>query len=707
MITVVIYDSSLKHLTVDEQSRFERLFQPFKDRGEGKYSVRLCKWDRTGKRIDDAVPTLYQSIEGHTVWRAIVVTDRPHDENAAPIIVNPYDFEHPYPVDTDGNQIVPDLIRLSHMLCGYPPLGVLGYRTAYAYYDPEFSEHRYILDPSGKIVYQDEFNGMPDEEKEALLNAIDPNIEILEDDLELLTIEERYPPEVEEEHRAKTKLYSLRENRPEEVILLTLCEIPDYDYDEVIGRLRESKASNVPVDYCRKHNYPSGCRFLAYDIRNQKHTLYKRDLWKFWMLALTLAVNEVPSTSLQAHQLYKADVKINPHALGMVYERYLNKLTAIHAGLNEMKAPAMEEVTDAGIDLVPTQKVTVTFNYISDDRLAVGTSGIGFTSNCPKPEKDLWEERTQGCRKVIENALTKPREVVAFRAAEMRERIGYFMGKEHLLDRFEVDAIERRVDELEPHVMNAMVFGQLDVKAYRKETAQADSKVRKVLGTRLTRRNAVELGLIALFVYLCGFVPYLINTARIDIPTLGVSSALVGIALLIMALCSLTVLWFLRRGLIRRIKEYNKTNRSMMDRINAGADVFSDYFTNVCTYMYAKSLLTGVILKKDNTDRQEKLKKAHLRMIREERETADEICALYDVALNIPPATPYFIDFDTNRAHPHENRLYLLSANSEEETLELGNTGEMLYAPYSFIKGIELERVNINAINHPRGGCRS
>ena len=707
MLTVIIIDSKSKHLNDEEHSRLERLIRPFRDGGESECSVRLCKWVREGKSIDAAVPTLYQSIEGHPIWRAIVVTDRPHEENEASSFVNPYDFAYPYPTDTDGSPILPDLLRLSYMLAGYPTLGVLGYKDAYAYYDPDYREYRYMKDADGKTVYKDEFDEITDEGKrERLVDSIDPDLDITEEDLTCVTIEEKHPPEVEEAHRRNTRMYSFRENHPVVLILLTLCDVPDYDYDEVARRAGSHKQGDTD-DCFRKHNYPNGCRFLYYDIRNTRHTLYRRDLWKFWLLALTLAVNDMPSTSMQAHHLYKADIDIDPNALSSVYEQYLTKLAAVQAGLNEIRPPAIEESPDSGMDLVPTQRVAVTFDYISDDRLEVGMSGIGLASNCPQPEAVLWEERTRDCRKIVENALIKPKKVVALRAAETRERIDSYAGKEHLLDRFEVEAIERRIDELEPNVMNSMVFGKLDTNAYRKEAAQADAKVRKILGGRLTKRSIVELGAFALFVYLCGFAPYLVNAARMSIPTFGASFALVGVALLILALGALITLCFLRRRLLKVIKAYNKANREMLDRINEGADVFSDYFTNVCTFMFAKALMAGAVMKNDSIERQEKLKKEHLRMIRTEQKAAHGIFELYDVSLNIPQASPMFIDLEANQAHPHENKLYVLHRNSENETLRLGNTGEMLYAPYMFITGIDLERVNVHTAHHSRKGRKA
>jgi hypothetical protein len=696
MFTVVIYDSKL-NLSVEEHSRMERLFRPFTDNSEGVSSVCLCKWEKTGQKIDDAVPTLYQSIAGHPLWRAIVVAERSYGGTAPSVDgANPYDFELPYSTNDEGEPIVPDIIRLTYMLSGYPPLGVLGYRNAYAYFDPEKKERQYIYDADGEVVYQSEFDSMPASEKRKLLNSIDANIEITEEDLVRVVAKEKHPAEVEEKHREKTRLYAFRDERPQEVILLTLYETPDYECDDMGWCREEGQGKEEPDDFCLKHNYPSNCRFLAYNIRNQRHTLYKRDLWKFWLLALTFSVNDLPGTSLQAHQLYKANLDIDQTKLRFVFERYLMKLSAAQAALHEIKLPAMEEVYDAETSLVPLQKVSVMFDSISDDRLVVGTTRIGFAADCPQSEIELWKERTSGCRKVIEEALLKPRERVAFRAAEMRERIDSFADREHLLDRFEVEAVERRIEELEPQVMNAKVYGKLDVNAYRQEAAQADEKVRKVMATRLARRNIVALGIIALLVYLCGFAPYLISAARISEPIFGAALLLAGSALFLLAICIVAVLWMLHRRLIKAIKKYNQTNRNMINRINEGAYDFSEYFTNVCTYMFAKSLLIGAVLKKDKNDTQEKLKKAHLRMIHEEKETAKHLCALYGVELNIPPAPPdfNFIDFEANRACPSENRLYLLPPNSESETLRLGNTGEMLYAPYMFLERIDLECVN-------------
>jgi len=157
----------------------------------------------------------------------------------------------------------------------------------------------------------------------------------------------------------------------------------------------------------------------------------------------------------------------------------------------------------------------------------------------------------------------------------------------------------------------------------------------------------------------------------------------------------LIVLFSLRGRLKKILKGYNKNIRNMLDTVNKGAEIFSDYFTNICTYMYAHSLLSGVVLKKDNDYSSGKLQKAHLKTIDNEKKAKEALCSLYDIKMNVPSVSPAYIDLDAINVPPAESHLYELIPSADKRTLKLGNTGEFLEAPYNFITGIDLIREEI------------
>jgi len=301
-----------------------------------------------------------------------------------------------------------------------------------------------------------------------------------------------------------------------------------------------------------------------------------------------------------------------------------------------------------------------------------------------------------------------------------------------VLDRFQKERILKRISELEPQVINASVYGMLNADAYMAEMADAGVAVRKSLGLRLTKRNVLLISLSSLLVFLCGFLPYMVNSARISGSAFGASFSLTIIALSLLTAGGLLVLWFLRRRLVEKLKTYNKTVRTIFDRVNRGAQVYAGYFSSICTYMYAKSLLSGVTLKRDNDYKERKMLNAHLSFLEREIEAGKELCSLHGVPSNASSMSNVFVDISESvfSESPSASHFYELARYKGENTMKLTaslktqqsrnylynssrnewdqyDTGVTLDAPYSFIVSLNIAREEIYDEEeiHDKGGA--
>jgi hypothetical protein len=319
---------------------------------------------------------------------------------------------------------------------------------------------------------------------------------------------------------------------------------------------------------------------------------------------------------------------------------------------------------------------------------------FGLASDCPISETQFWNDHIQGTKLTIDNILSAPQEIAVNKALETRRKTYDFSGREQVLDRFQIERIHKHIDELEATVINANVYGMLDTDQYIAEVTEAGDDVRKNMGFRLTKRNVLLISVFSLLIYLCGYIPYLINSAKTSLSSLGASVGLVIVSLVLLAAGGLLTLWFLRLRLMNVIKTYNKTVRAIFDRVNNGAKVYSDYFSSVCTYMYARSLLSGVILKHDNDFIEKKIQNAHLAVLESEIAKGKELCTLFEVPVSAALKNETFISVNENllSQSPANCQLYELLQYKSKNTVELGNTGETLNAPYSFIAGISLVR---------------
>jgi len=228
------------------------------------------------------------------------------------------------------------------------------------------------------------------------------------------------------------------------------------------------------------------------------------------------------------------------------------------------------------------------------------------------------------------------------------------------------------------------------------------------------------ISLSSLLIYLCGYIPYLINSAKISWPVFRWASVLVIITLVILSGGGFLIILFLRNRLVKKIKNYNKDVFNIFNSVKNSARIFSSYFSNVCTYMYARSLLSGVILKKNKDFSVTEIYKEHLKCIENEFKEYTKLCEMYGVPLNISEGNGVFVDINDEllKKLPSQSNFYELNKFMEKNTVkltssvkikqtrkyltnknndhwDLHDTGITLDAPYSFITGLNLVREEI------------
>ena len=767
MHTVIITDPHTTSLFAD----YSHLFAPF-FRESGK-SVGHCRWHKGCEVIDSAVPELYKEIKGHPEWRAIILV-RPdqkdlHDPD------NPFDFECYHDGASSGDErgfLLRDkpaeLVRLTYMLAGFPPLGIKGYQTAFFYRDIKKGTDNECL-YNGKPILQsdsekdinnavqkrlkeeykklqEEYKTKEEKDKSDFQKELDDRIKIItiEEErkyndarksiderlkrfsnlgsIKLKLIEIPYASEERKKHKDLTEKYAFKENRPAEVLILSIREQYSYDErEEVFTEVRRAWQFHDETDSSDFWKvYPNSCRFLCYDLINPAHTLHARELQRFFFLTLTLAVNQIPGRSLQAYLLYRVNLQIDADELGHIYEKYLENLLSFQEIIQERMSRVPELTQDKKKEMVPAQYISVSFDSIEESDVKAKGGKFGLARDCPADEVRFWNEHIEGTRHTIGNILYAPREIVAEKALETRQKTDAFTGIEQVLDRFQFDRVQKRINELEYKIFNTNLYGMLDAGTYRAEVAKAGEAVRKYINHRLTKRGILFISIGSFSAFLFGFVPYLVNSAKSGGLTFTAAFGLVLAACLLLGGGALLTLWFLRGGLIKKIQGYNKDVTDIFSRVKKSADVFSGYFSDICTYMYARSLMSGVTLKKDNDDTAAAIQNAHLDFLKSEIEKNKSICSLYGAELNISSGKGSLVNIDEELLGkwPSKCQFYELSPCNEKNTVKLTtspitqqtmsnstdksyeeweqyNTGITLDAPYSFIASINLVREEI------------
>jgi hypothetical protein len=749
--TVIITDPQ----TTKEFAKYKHLYAPFlADRGG---SVSHCLWHKIGTEIKSAVPGLYDAIKGHPEWRAIIVVKSPSQEiindpnnpEALNDNNNPFDFVCNSPSELSRFDMATKpnrspLVCLTHMLAGLPSLGVIGYETAFVYKDEKTGKIKNCL-KDGKPILRSDYDKERDEAKRNYkkeckakgINPIQSELEEKEREVnikykEILSQYDNYRQELfwipfsddyRKEYQNLAEKYAFDENRPVEVLILSTREQSTFDEREEtresIERAWQFFDEIESSDFWKV--YPNTCRFLCFDLINENHTLYTCEYWKFFLLALSLAVNEeIPGHALQAYHLYKADLQIDGKKLELVYNPYIENLMSFQEVLQERMTHIPELTIEKNKELVPEHYISVGFGHIDENKVKTKNDIFGLSTDCPKDEAEYWHEHMQNISQIVANILFAPQEIVAEKALETRLNVDNFANTEQVLDRFQTRRIEKRIVELEPYVVNSKLFKLLDTDVYNKEIEKSAEKVQKHIKIRITKRNVIIISACSLFVYLCGYIPYLINSAKESWAVFGTAIMLVFITLILLSGIGFITLCLFNRKFKNIINLYNKEVSDVFDRVKKSARVFSDYFSKLCTYMFARSLLTGIVLKKDNDFNNKQKLKEHLEHLNSEIEKVKNICSLYDVDINtaIPHRSFENITDKLLEESPKESQFYELPPFEDKNTMKLTaaptiklarklltsknndqwdqyDTGLTLNAPYSFISGINLAREEI------------
>ena len=86
-----------------------------------------------------------------------------------------------------------------------------------------------------------------------------------------------------------------------------------------------------------------------------------KELMEFWLAVLTLTVNPIPASTLQAYKLYRLGVKISDEGLSDVLNEHLNKMEAAYAFVQERLRMRPEYSFEEEEDVVEKQHIPVVF----------------------------------------------------------------------------------------------------------------------------------------------------------------------------------------------------------------------------------------------------------------------------------------------------------------------------------------------------------
>lgn len=642
MHTVIIKNERSSLLFQD----FKNLFLPYVESGQ----ISFCDWNESGTDVDSSVPGLYASISGKKEWRALIVLHPEDFEDQNGKIIfdekNPYDYEVNFEKDGPMTEESPiPLVRLTNMLGGLPPLGV---------------------------------------------RSVEEVVAEEESDVKSVYVAEEYDEEIQRKYKTLQKVYQFKGIPPAEIVLVTTRRrSPDktkLELKQVWKHNYESESSR----FWERNGYPDLCRFVCFDMNRIDETSFEKEKFGFWMVVLTLAINQIPPSSLQAYRLYKMNVDISEEELtknlNYYYERLCSANRSVARGISKIPETSFGEEEQ----ILTPQQMPAIIDAFYEGKLMVHPEKIGLSKDCPQYEQYFWTRETGAAKKNLEEFLKQPRRSVDKAAFLTRSKTESFRDKEYDLDKFQVEDLHEMMEDLEAEIIHADIRHRLDFKRFKKELEEPEKEVYKEISTRMTRGKTILVGVLAILFFGIGFLPGI--QAGLKERAGGKMFLLAFLVMLLLSVASVGILFWFRRHLKRKMVEFNNIMLDIQFRVNESAEVFEHYFTSVCTFMKAKSIDRGVKLSRRSTSSTKNLLRAHNLAIGNAIDRIMRWSAAFHIQImgdTLMGDEGYF----NYEILPEKNDLYRL--RMEESFMMLGYTGDKLEAPYNFVTRAWIDREEI------------
>lgn len=590
MFTVILLSEDIRR----QFEGWKELFLPFVEDGR----IAFCEWeqDTQTRSLSSAIPELADAIRGHEEWRLLVIGTGTEGQTPGASVdpENPFDYAMNWSMglnsgpEAQGSTIsessIP-LVRLSHMLLGFPELGVRSFVPETSYWDRDRQVRVFL----GEYVALRVSDGLSEEQATQEFHDLLPT----RNDVQVHYAQGQLEPDEERAYRRLVKAYETRQSRPSEVVFVGVRDPnPPRPVDELRAAWKRSEKYQASR-FAERNGYHPACRFMVYDLHSEDHTAYELDEFKFWLSVLTIAINDLPSSAIQTERLYSIDVSVDPDLLSKSLNEHMAQLTQVRDRLDrEIRRPRTMTRLEVA-DYLEEIPVEVSFEHLNGDDLYVHTEGYGLASDRPSSEMVRWEIGYTEVEAAAEVFNRKPKRVLAKAVEGTRESQQSAPELDEPLTSIEKEELEEELTERVKRLSEATTRDILDRQRLHQVLRSHQRTIRRAILERMSAGTiwlaSVGVGL----VWLLAFVPFLWQAVSQGGVAVLESLLVVGVIALILASVALALLVLMRRKLVGLMREFNRALRGYVGAVKDGAAIFGEFLTDIETYMKGKALLAS------------------------------------------------------------------------------------------------------------------
>lgn len=678
------------------RARFDRwsvLFEPF----EADHSLAICDWNRRspGDTLAQAVPQLSEAILGKSEWRAVVLDmalDEP-DAFSGADPENPFDYLENMGVDPISGRPREQLnltrsphalIRLAHMLLGYPDMGTKAFVADPSHWDPEV----------GRRVHQSEVEAPFEAGSQARADAVARfrSELVSKRDVQLHFREVEYSEDERTLHRQLSDRYRSLHSRPTEVIFMATRAPVEMNPVEVLKKAWRPFTDQGPSRFVERNDYPASCRFVVHDLPPQTDTRFELDELRMWLALLCIAANDLPASALQAERVYRVGTEVDSDALAHALIAHLGELAATREKIEARIQQSRHSTSDPIGEILRQRPVHVSFDQLGGEELHVSTTGFGWASDMPRRESVRWQDAMSDLRLRTDAFVRRPRRVLARTVAETRHQTHSFLDEDIAVNGIARDELQEELVKRTRRLAQPATAEILNRARLRRILDENDKAIRQAIAQRMTRNTILAASGVVLMAWLIGFSPYLIQAGFLSGEHLADSAAVLLIIVLLLILGGVITLIVMKRRLVNRMRECNRQLRNFVGGVNTGAHEFGAYLSDVITYMRGQAVLISTQMSDERHagDRARWAMTRNELVERMEREKAIVLSLDHQLAIDRGSRSPLEANSDPG---PQVRQLFRLATGRGRAMLN--NSGETIHAPYDFIKRLVIANLSV------------
>ncbi len=549
MLTVLIYQKSSQSFI----DRYRTLFEEYEESGQ----IAFCFWDEHGTDVQSALPELTSIVRGIRQWQAVVVM--PHLEDFAEEQLlhkpeNPFDYLCNSQKEPSVHESGIPLIRLAQMLGGIPLVN--------KHYDNTFITNE---DHTSQMIVSRRESDKDLSHQQKIWNDLNDKYSFPSD--------------------RPQYVYLFKARMPQEI------KLPVTRNDETRGH-HESDSSL----FWYRNRYPARARFLIQDCTKPGNAHYQEDLFRFWMTALTLSMNDFPSGTFEAYKVYQTISNISFEQVHDLFSRYYNRLSSIQfrANLQIGELQKRTQLVREQEELPLYQcEIPVYFELQQDEELAVSSKHIGFAGDCPTAEEPWWHLKVANSMNAVRKLYLSTKMVLD--RASMQSRYASRMTEEEIceLDEYQFEEMDQQLSDLEKRILTFNTYTALPMAKYYRDLGNAEKETADAMKKRMSRSVTIIACLLALVIYVIGFIPdfmYQMQQGDSFLEALGLAGFGCGVITLVSIVC----LYIFRKTIQDEIGKYNEIIYEIINNFQHAGTAFSNYLSDCSSYMRGKFMLQAL-----------------------------------------------------------------------------------------------------------------